>query len=364
MKYRVPVAYRIHEGLVVAQALAGLRISAAGATEEDARTRLTRLLADTLGRLHPRRLAGMDIPFSFASRRLDVPVFEVDLGAFTREGGQKLAMPVDVVTADVGAQFELVGAPQFGTWMWLAAGEGTEYTVERLQKKLEPRARTTRLHGPTPQLFRVEDLEVEFEPLDVREVELDTLWLDALPPSGQGDGESGGKLEEVAESWTSLSPVEQAQRGIEPMFDHESSLEQLEEMLRAAEPTAVVLVGPHRVGKTSHIRHLSAKWAAGPAPEIWFADPPRLVSADVMSGGWQQQAASVVEEIAESGDVLYMGRLVQALDAGKYFGSDYNLAQFLKPQLAELDLRIVAEATPEEWARIEQRDVGFARAFN
>ncbi|MGM0558951.1 MAG: AAA family ATPase, partial [Myxococcota bacterium] len=252
----------------------------------------------------------------------------------------------------------------FGTWMWLAAGEGTEYTVERLQKKLEPRARTTRLHGPTPQLFRVEDLEVEFEPLDVREVELDTLWLDALPPSGQGGGESGGKLEEVAESWTSLSPAEQAQRGIEPMFDHESSLEQLEEMLRAAEPTAVVLVGPHRVGKTSHIRHLSAKWAVGPAPEIWFADPPRLVSADVMSGGWQQQAASVVEEIAESGDVLYMGRLVQALDAGKYFGSDYNLAQFLKPQLAELDLRIVAEATPEEWARIEQRDVGFARAFN
>jgi ATP-dependent Clp protease ATP-binding subunit ClpA len=366
MKFRIPVAYRIHEGLVVAQALAGLRLSAAGASEEDAKRRLSQALAATLGRLHPRRLAGLHIPFSFESQRLDVPVFEVDLGPFTRDGAEKLALPVDIVSARVGEQFQLVGAPQYGAWMWLGAGESTEHLVERLDSKLSGRSRTARLHGPAAELFRVEELELEFEPVDVGEVELDNLWLDALPAEGQQE-QADGKLDEVAESWTTLSVEEQAQRGIQPMFDHADSLDQLEELLRASEPAAVVLVGPHRVGKTSHVRHLAAKWAAaseGNAPQLWFADSPRLVSADVMSGGWQQQAASVIEELSERGDVLYMGRLVQALDAGKYFGSDYNLAQFLKPQLAERKLRIVAEATTEEWTRIEQRDVGFARAFS
>ena len=364
MKYRIPVAFRFHEGLVVAQALSGLRVSAAGRDREHAVEHLQTLLGQTLGRLHPRRLASLQLPFDWESNRIDVPLFDVDLGAFAAPDEPELSLPIDVVSAKTGDQFELVGAPQYGAWFWLRAGSTVEDVTTRLATRLGSRSRSARLHGPVPTQWDIEEIAIEFDPIDTTDVELDNLWLDALPVDDEDEGEGIGKLAEVAECWSGLSREERLERGIQPIFDHQSTVSQLEEMLLAAEPSAVVLVGPHRVGKTAHIRDLADRWSDDDSPDLWFADPPRLVSADVLSGGWQQQAAQVTQELERSDDVLYMGRLVQALDAGKYFGSDYNLAQFMKPQLAERKLRIVAEATPQEWTRIEQRDVGFARSFN
>ena len=96
---------------------------------------------------------------------------------------------------------------------------------------------------------------------------------------------------------------------------------------------------------------------------LWSAPAPALCATDAMSAGWTQQCAEVMAELELADDVLYIGRLIESLDAGKFVGSEYNLAQFLKPSLVDGRLRLIAEATPAEWSIIERRDVGFARTF-
>src|SRR5690554_637956 len=236
------------------------------------------------------------------------------------------------------------------------------------------------MHEVMPDAYEVRQMQVEFEPLDLARMPVGSLWLDGFAEVEADDEifDAAPTLHEIAKDWSHLDPKTRAERGIVATFGRQEIIEQLRELLGAARPATVVLVGPPRVGKTSIIKHLAllnaqepGEWEDGakdeetPLPRrMWFADAPRLTSTDPQSGGWQEQCAQVVAELEEHDDLLYMGSLIQAFDAGKYVGSDYNLAQFLKPHLSDRRLRVVAEATVEERTRVEQRDVGFARALH
>jgi energy-coupling factor transporter ATP-binding protein EcfA2 len=111
------------------------------------------------------------------------------------------------------------------------------------------------------------------------------------------------------------------------------------------------------------IHALTERWRASGVRELWHATSPRLVSAPQMSSGWQQQCEEALGALEERGGVLYMGRLVEALDAGRAEGTDYTLARLLKPWLDGRRVRLVAEATEAEWARIQREDAGLAGAF-
>jgi hypothetical protein len=54
---------------------------------------------------------------------------------------------------------------------------------------------------------------------------------------------------------------------------------------------------------------------------------------------------------------------LKALYAGKHVASEHNVAAALRPALASARLAVIGECTPAEWARVELRDVAFARAF-
>jgi ATP-dependent Clp protease ATP-binding subunit ClpA len=385
MRVNLPIGVRRYgDDLVIAQVLDELPLSAAAPSLDEARDKLRIAVRRALERAHPRAIARLG--------RLPHPTVErAELDVFTRRVGKqwqsdadasdRLAYTTHVLTRRFGKMFQ-ASVPVLSRSIWTRADGQTEHasepgaqqdahaSLERLADLLHRHENHLSLHRAVPDEFFVDTLEVDFDPLDLTRMPADSLWLDAFSEV-RGDDEDNDEtptLYDVARDWTVDDADERAELGILPAFARDDVVDQLEELVFSSRPAAVVLVGPSRVGKTSIVKHLAYASATDPdavdGRHLWFADAPRLTSTDPMSGGWQEQCADLVAELEQSGDALYVGRLVQALDAGKYVGSDYNLAQFLKPHLSDRRLRIIAEATVEEWNRIEQRDIGFARAFN
>ncbi len=366
MKLTVPIGVRRYgDSLVIAQVLDDLALSAAAASDDEAVAKLRRALEQALERAHPRLLARLGRTPAPRVERVDLPVF-ARRGQWPGEPqAEHLSRPVDVLTRRYG---ELVqqSMPALARVLWTRSPADESSARDhhaRLAGLLQRHERTLALHRAVPDAVDITTLQVDFDPLDLTRMPADSLWLDAFADIDADDeAEQTPTLDEVARNWSDADP----RSGIVPAFGRDDVVAQLEELLLLSRPSAVVLVGPARVGKTSIVKHLAWLTATDERAhghQIWFADAPRLTSTDPMSGGWQEQCAEIVGELEASDDALYIGRLVQALAAGKYVGSDYNLAQFLKPHLSDRRLRVVAEATVEEWNRIEQRDVGFARAF-
>ncbi len=178
-------------------------------------------------------------------------------------------------------------------------------------------------------------------------------------------------MNKVAKKWDFENLKEAEEKGFSEVFGREKLVDEIQSLIDGEKAISIVLVGPTRVGKTALLRHLA--WAKN-LPEdaerrspisraLFFGDSPRLVSTAPQGGLWQEQVQNILTELENTDSILYIGRLIAALDAGKYDGSDYNLAQFIRPYLSNDRIRIISEASTEEWAEIERRDVGFARNF-
>lgn len=152
---------------------------------------------------------------------------------------------------------------------------------------------------------------------------------------------------------------------------------------------AIVLVGERGDGKSSlrdELAHaLHRKWTrnavAQPEREadededeaastslertVWLLDASRIVASSGFLDDWRQRCLHLAREAEEAGVVWCLGELILLLDAGKSVQSDNNVAMTLKPCLeGGADLLLLGEATPEQWAEIERRNPGFARAFD
>lgn len=394
MKLIFPIAIRLYDGiLATVQTLGDLELSAAAADIDTAREKLRWACREALERTHPRLLGRMGHAPAAEVRQMDLPALVRRTGQWRAGAGSPhyLSRPTYVLERRFGGVVELSVEGLVGpVWLADSADASAKQLASRpdyqniLGELLRRHEHSLSMHQAMPDTYDVDLLEVEFEPLDLSRMPVDSLWLEAFAEVEAEDEriDAAPTLKKIASDWSELDAQARAERGILPAFGRDDIVEQLDELLGSSRPAAVVLVGPSRVGKTSIIKHLALLSAheiqRGSASDIdslesassdtarrmWFADAPRLTSTDPMSGGWQEQCAQAISELEEQDYVLYLGSLIQALDAGKFVGSDYNLAQFLKPHLSDRRLRIVAEATVEEWNRIEQRDVGFARAFH
>jgi energy-coupling factor transporter ATP-binding protein EcfA2 len=139
--------------------------------------------------------------------------------------------------------------------------------------------------------------------------------------------------------------------------------------LETARPEPVVLVGAPGVGKTAWVHELACRWtlekvAARKRVRPFFTvDGPRLIAGNGFSGAWQEQALAVLREAHHAGAILDLGRAADLLNAGKHAFSEQNVAQLITPLLAQRHVALVAEATPEEWARVERLNQSFARLW-
>ncbi len=396
MELHIPIAVRRYPGgTCIAETLHALSFRALGPDEDEAILRLEAELDERLSTFHPRTLWSLTDPPAYETHRIELPLYRHPLrddpGNEADAESKDLTRPVDVVVGRRPGMPVRLTLLDFGRSVWSEESPGQRPDerwpgLKRLSRRIRQEDTDPANHRPPPESLRLSSLEIAIDPLDLRRVDADEFWRDRFDTddieSEEQQGPETPTLDRVAERWTIEDGEERRRRGFEPAYGRRSLLAQLRRLVGSEQPTPVVLVGPARVGKTALVQHLAWETAVGdesgsPAtgPDgnldpherldrpIWFADPPRLTSAESAFGGWQQQCADALDELSEHDHVLYLGRLADALDAGKHINSDYNLAQFLKPHLADRSLRCVAEATVEEWNAIERRDIGFARSF-
>ncbi|MCB9542928.1 MAG: AAA family ATPase [Myxococcales bacterium] len=161
----------------------------------------------------------------------------------------------------------------------------------------------------------------------------------------------------------------QAEEGeLERAFGREREVADLFGLL--GQPGAcVVVVGEPGSGKSTVLAELAYRFRDGSIPKkkrrpVFFADASRLIAGQGFFGEWQRQCLDVVQECIDAEVVWCIGELHALLDAGKSAQSNQNVAMLIGPYLAGRRLTVVAEATPAAWARVELRDLGFARLFS
>lgn len=125
---------------------------------------------------------------------------------------------------------------------------------------------------------------------------------------------------------------------------------------------SVIIVGPHGVGKTALVRELVRSRGAEVQADLKVRETtaPQLLMRllDEATDGWQDALLRVGKELAESRDWLYVGRLAELFEVGRYEGNSVSMGEYLTPSVQRGDVRLLAEATPEELARLDARYPG------
>ncbi|RYE94473.1 MAG: ATP-dependent Clp protease ATP-binding subunit, partial [Myxococcales bacterium] len=101
----------------------------------------------------------------------------------------------------------------------------------------------------------------------------------------------------------------------------------------------------------------------GARRDVWRVDGNRFIAGMKFVGQWEARARELVEELADTGDILFLDDLASMVESGRHARSDTNVAQFLGPAVAKRGLTIVAESTPERLAWAREEAPGFVQLF-
>jgi|GEM_PF-1245528 len=151
-------------------------------------------------------------------------------------------------------------------------------------------------------------------------------------------------------------------------FGRDGMVDRLVDELATREGAAVVLVGPPGVGKSAMIHEFTRRLCAynaraGLRRDLWRVDGNRFIAGMKYVGQWEARAREMVNELIETGDILYLDDLASMVESGRTAKGDTNVAQFLGPAVARGGLTIIAESTPERLAWAREEAPGFVQLF-
>jgi ATP-dependent Clp protease ATP-binding subunit ClpC len=175
---------------------------------------------------------------------------------------------------------------------------------------------------------------------------------------------SATTLRSVANNWSHAA----ADGLLEASFGRGALVHSLLEALDATQPVAIVLVGPTGVGKTAVVREFVRALRArceseGRRRDVWRVDANRFIAGMSVVGQWEARARSLVRELRDTGDVLYVDDLAGLAHAGRTSKANSNLAQFLAEPLGRGAFSVLAECSPEALERLREDEPAFARLF-
>lgn len=118
------------------------------------------------------------------------------------------------------------------------------------------------------------------------------------------------------------------------------------------EGTNVCLVGASGCGKTSVLVEAARKVGRDNeekenTPRFWLSSAARLIAGMRYLGQWEERCEAAIREIANVRGVLCVENLLDLLNVGGS-GPESSVGAFLVPYLKSGELRLVAEATPQE----------------
>ena len=152
------------------------------------------------------------------------------------------------------------------------------------------------------------------------------------------------------------------------VWQRDEEIENVAGRLRRAHAN-LLLVGEGGVGKTAvlvaAIRRLELDAPSSMAParaRFWLTSGARLIGGMQYLGQWQERCEAIIEELDDVAGVLCIDSLLGLVRAGGRDPSS-GVAAFFAPYLARGELRMVAEATPEELDACQRLTPGFMSLF-
>jgi ATP-dependent Clp protease ATP-binding subunit ClpA/protein subunit release factor B len=140
-------------------------------------------------------------------------------------------------------------------------------------------------------------------------------------------------------------------------------------VLAAERNNCILLVGPSGVGKTAIVHEVVRRVVEDNCPpalrkrQLWYTNANQLIAGCSYIGQWEEKLKNVIDEVKKKRHVLHVDDIVSLMGAGRWSKGDENMAQFLKPFIADGTMVLIGETTPERLSVGENKDPGFLRLF-
>ena len=128
------------------------------------------------------------------------------------------------------------------------------------------------------------------------------------------------------------------------------------------------LIGEPGVGKTAIVEGLAQRVVEGDVPEpllnkrILMLDVGSLVAGTMYRGQFEERLKKVIEEIINSGAILFIDEVHMLVGAGAA-GSSVDAANILKPALSRGELQVIGATTLDEYRKHIEHDAALERRF-
>ena len=157
---------------------------------------------------------------------------------------------------------------------------------------------------------------------------------------------------------------------IDPVIGREDELIEMTEVLARRKKNNVIVVGEPGVGKTAIAEGLALMIGEGQVPEIlkektvYSLDVTSLVAGTKYRGEFEERAKAVFDQLALKKDViLFIDEIHMIMGAGSAGGSNIDIANLLKPLLANGKLHCIRATTSEEYRENFEKDRALQRRF-
>jgi ATP-dependent Clp protease ATP-binding subunit ClpC len=155
---------------------------------------------------------------------------------------------------------------------------------------------------------------------------------------------------------------------LDPVIGRDKEIERLIQILSRRTKNNPALIGEPGVGKTAIVEGLAQRIVAGDAPEtlldkrVLMLDVGSLVAGTMYRGQFEERLKKVIEEIKESGAILFIDEVHMLVGAGSA-GSAVDAANILKPALARGEVQCIGATTLDEYRRYIEGDASLERRF-
>jgi ATP-dependent Clp protease ATP-binding subunit ClpC len=155
---------------------------------------------------------------------------------------------------------------------------------------------------------------------------------------------------------------------LDPVIGRQTEIERMIQILSRRTKNNPALIGEPGVGKTAIVEGLAQRIVEGNVPEsllnkrLLMLDVGSLVAGTMYRGQFEERLKKVIEEIIQSGAILFIDEVHMLVGAGAA-GSSVDAANILKPALSRGELQVIGATTLDEYRKYIESDAALERRF-